>query len=76
MDARLEAAMTPDGRRRFYVPGAHPATARWRAEVRSLERLPASAERDEALEYARGQIALFEAGESEAKERYLRGRTP
>lgn len=69
----LEAVpLTPWGDKRFYPPGEHPATYRYKAHREALLRLPASAERDQMVSYVDGLLAAFEQGESEAKQQYLR----
>lgn len=68
----LEQVRTPWGGRRFYPPGQHPSSRAANEHRAKLLQLPASRERDKALEAVGNVIAAFEEGETEAKERYLR----
>jgi uncharacterized protein YlxW (UPF0749 family) len=65
-----------DNRPRFYPPGQHPASAKWRAELKralALEATLRSMQEDpnkslnEYIEYLQNQLAQFEESESEAK---------
>lgn len=67
----LAAARNLDGRPRFHPPGQHPATARYRAERAKLLALPATKERNTALNYIEATLAVFEEGESLAKATHL-----
>ena len=68
----LERMRDPFGRRRFFPPGAHPVTARLRAYIKTLEAFPPSDARDQSLEHVQAQHAMFEEGESLAKQIALR----
>ena len=70
---------------RYYPPGQHPAMYRHREQLRGLEELKREAERlemdtstiVEVIDYISGEIANFEARESELKardDRILHGR--
>lgn len=72
LDPVLKRIRDPLGRRRFYAPGSHPVTARLREEIRKLESLPSSEEVDAALAHLRNQVAMFEEGESLAKQAVIR----
>ena len=65
-----QAKRTPWGGQRFFAPGEHPATARYRDQLRRLEALGASD--SEAAEYVRDFLAAFEEDESAAKQIHLR----
>lgn len=103
LDPLLAELRLLDGRRRYYPPGQHPATARLREHLRLLqhhrealvralaeeterayvvidEALPVALgasdllkqrrmveDADEAIEYVKAQLALFEEGESICK---------
>lgn len=80
-----EAPMPPwsESRPRFYPLGAHPATYRERYMVDALRRIrdiaattpgetPHADQTDEAIAYHVRKIVEVEAGELEAKARYLR----
>lgn len=72
LDPVLAAVRLPWGGQRFFAPGDHPAIQRLRMERSAL--LPYSETVPNArlaLEYVSRQIAMFEEGESEAKQRYL-----
>lgn len=75
MDPLLEVLKDAQGRPRFYPPGQHPGTARLRAYLVKLEELhkdivdagATSTDAEEAINYVKDQIAIFEQGESEDK---------
>lgn len=78
MHPALAQVVNPDGSRRFYEAGEHPAIFRERMMVERLEavieisegpegRRISRAESHAALEYHRMKIAEFEAGEHRAK---------
>lgn len=71
MDVILESATQPWGEQRFFPPGSHPAMAQQYQQVKTLESMPSTPERDEMLAYGKELIAKWEQGESEAKMRYL-----
>jgi hypothetical protein len=64
-------ARDPMGRPRFFAPGTHPATRRHRENLTKLRQYPESPERDALIEHTEFTLAMFEEGESEAKQRYL-----
>lgn len=64
-------ARDPCGRPRFFAPGSHPATQRHRENLAKLRQYPPSSERDALIEHTQNTLAMFEEGESEAKQRYL-----
>lgn len=80
-DGVLEAAANPDGTRRFYPAGAHPATHQLRERLFSMRRVRALyhddkkcvvlegnlLDIDDAIDYVGGQIAKFERLEDLAK---------
>ena len=73
MNRLLEKAVNPDGSKRFYPRGKHPATQRHREMLARLEELDDGSKTiAAAIDYHRGQIALFEFGEDRAKRDYLR----
>lgn len=71
----LRDAKNPDGSRRFYPAGLHPATARHREIRKRLEQIrlkrPDDPQLLEALGYHDRKIAEFDANEAEVKRRYL-----
>lgn len=74
----LAEAKNPDGSRRFYAPGEHPATARLLAGLARVEHLQSlamepemEAQAAELIGYYRRQLARFEWGEDRAKREYL-----
>jgi len=71
MDPRLEAlrAHPYDDEPMFYPPGKHPATARWRANLRDLGLLGYGSS-DEAY-HIRQLLANFEEQETDLKLEYL-----
>lgn len=71
MDDVLVAARNPYGGRRFYPPGSHPALWRMNETVKKLEQYPSSPDRDRCLADLRERIAVFEEGESRAKQEHL-----
>lgn len=71
-DRLLREARNLDGSRRFYPPGLHLATHRYREHWTRLSLLPESPERDEAMQHIERELAKFEKGEDEAKRQYLR----
>jgi len=64
-------ARDPMGRPRFFAPGAHPATRQHRENLTRLRQCLASPERDALIAHTQFVLAMFEEGESEAKQRYL-----
>ena len=69
MDPVLEAARSPDGSKRFYPPGEHPAVYKWRISLKRIEEMGLG-DSPEAHSI-RNKIAEFEDGESVAKVNYL-----
>lgn len=77
MDPKLESltAAPYDRSPRFYPPGQHPATYRYREQLRQLKALQTKVGKIPnvvlAIEYIENKIAEFEERESEAKARML-----
>jgi hypothetical protein len=67
----LREARNLDGSRRFYPPGLHRATHRYREHWTLLSRLPESPETEEAMLHIERKLAEFEKDEEHAKKMYL-----
>lgn len=78
--ALVDAERNPFGDRRFFPPGEHPATRRYRDYLASCEKLRArlvtaqlpTTDVDALIDYAGTLVASFEEEESIAKADYLR----
>lgn len=70
MDQRLAAMRDIVGRPRFYPPGQHPAATQWRQCLEKM-RLAGVSDDHEYVRYIKDRLAMFEEGESEAKQLYL-----
>jgi hypothetical protein len=69
-DRILAEARDPLGRRRFYPPGEHPATARWRKQL-AWYREQGLDDSHPMIAYILRTLAVFELGEERAKREYL-----
>lgn len=71
LDPILQAAENPWGGRRFFPTGTHPATARYREELRRIVEFTGDPDHEMAT-YVKEKLAMFEEGETRAKLDYLR----